>query len=82
MGPELLKAIQDLLSDINSMRAFPYGNDPKEHPKEQYWFGPFSENIVDVEYDVSIEWPNLLISAKKVESLLAEENDNVHTTDG
>jgi hypothetical protein len=56
--PAFVKAVKSLLADIEDMQA---GN----------WFGGFSEYTEDYdEFLVTVEWPNLAISAQRVRDSL------------
>lgn len=59
---ELIKKVESLLSDIDSMRA-----------SEEGWFGTFSEfEADDYAGGANIEWPNLAISADDVRAELTK----------
>lgn len=64
---ELIKKVKSLLADIESVQMAPGIG----HEGGQYWFGPFSEFDNNIE-SVTVEWPNLAISAQEVKVTLAK----------
>ena len=68
---ELIDATESLVLDILDMATTAPSHDREDIGT---WFGPFSESNEDFSYGggTSVSWPNLMISAQKVNLLLAK----------
>lgn len=65
---ELQHSLQSLVNDIRGMTTDPDNSEAES----EGWFGPFGTSTEDMDGDVKIEWPNLLISTQDAEKLLKE----------
>lgn len=74
MSPELRAAINSLLSDIDAMSSG--SPDLELHDESDYWFGDFSVSYDTGSDGTFIEWPNLALTAQRVKTLLATEDDD------
>lgn len=79
---EFTKAVQELLSDVDTMRVQPEAvreaadAECEIDPESGHWFGFYGTYVIHRQtYDPFIEWPNLSIAVTKVAKLLANQTN-------